>query len=250
MGRKNSPRSEPTSEVCTPGVHMRTDSGDLPTAVLATASSALRRCWTAELSGRLALVEAVDRVELEAVMLTTPRVVVFLDLALRGLNGLDGVSDLHKVNPGARIVLLASAPSDREAVFALASGARGYCDRNIAPALVSKAAEVVQEGEIWIGRRVVQHLLWRITSLARTCPVAGSARRQSLRRFEFLGPRERQIALLVGTGANNKEIARVLGITESTVKGYLSSTFRKLGVSDRFRLALFVTGIARARRGR
>ena len=148
---------------------MRTDSGDLPTAVLATASSALRRCWTAELSGRLALVEAVDRVELEAVMLTTPRVVVFLDLALRGLNGLDGVSDLHKVNPGARIVLLASAPSDQEAVFALATGARGYCDRDIAPELVTKAAEVVQEGEIWIGRRVERHLLQRITSLTPTC---------------------------------------------------------------------------------
>ena len=229
---------------------MRTDNGFLRTAVLATASSALRRRWTAALSGRLALVEAVDRVELEAVMRTSPRVVVFLDLALRGLNGLDGVSDLHRVNSDARIVLLASAPSDREAVFALATGARGYCDRDIAPELVTKAAEVVQEGEIWIGRRVERHLLRRITSLTPTRLDAESARRQSLRRFELLAPRERQIALLVATGANNKEIARALGITESTVKGYLSSTFRKLGISDRFRLALLVTGNARARRGR
>jgi DNA-binding NarL/FixJ family response regulator len=229
---------------------MRTDGGDLRTAVLATASSALRRRWTAELSGRLALVEAVDRVELEAVMLTSQRVVVFLDLTLPGLNGLDGVPDLHQVNPGARIVLLASAPSEREAVFALATGARGYCDRDIAPALVSKAAEVVQKGEIWIGRRVVQHLLRRITSLTPTCPDAGSARRQSVRRFAFLGPRERQIALLVGTGANNKKIAADLGITESTVKGHLTSIFRKLDVPDRLRLALFVTGNARARRKR
>ena len=154
-------------------------------------------------------------------MLTTPRVVVFLDLALRGLNGLDGVSDLHKVNPGARIVLLASAPSDQEAVFALASGARGYCDRDIAPELVTKAAEVVQEGEIWIGRRVERHLLQRITWFDPHLLDAESARRQSVRRLEFLAPRERQIALLVGTGASNKEIGRVLRITESTVKGYL-----------------------------
>ena len=63
---------------------MRTDGGELRTAVLATASFALRRRWTAELSGRLALVEAVDRGELEAVMLTSQRVVVFLDLTLPG----------------------------------------------------------------------------------------------------------------------------------------------------------------------
>ena len=60
------------------------------------------------------------------------------------------------------------------------------------------------------------------------------------RRFDFLAPRERQIALLVGSGANNKEIAERLGISESTVKAHLTSVFRKLGVPDRLRLALLV----------
>jgi DNA-binding NarL/FixJ family response regulator len=60
------------------------------------------------------------------------------------------------------------------------------------------------------------------------------------RRFDFLAPREREIALLVGSGANNREIAERLSITESTVKAHLTSVFRKLDVPDRLRLALVV----------
>ncbi len=174
-------------------------------------------------------------------MLTTPQPVVFLDTALPGLHGIDGVPDVQRVNAAARIVVLASAPSERQAVLALVAGARGYCDRNIAPSLVKKAADVVHRGEFWIGRGVVPHLLRRITSL--TPAEVGAGKGSSLpTRFEFLAPRERQIALLVGAGANNKEIAGQLSITEATVKAHLTSVFRKLNVSDRLRLALFVSG--------
>jgi two-component system, NarL family, nitrate/nitrite response regulator NarL len=220
--------------------------GEPPAVVLASSSSALRRRWLEELAGALSLAEAVDRHTLDAVLETSPSTVVFLDLALPGLGGLDGVSDVQRAHPATRIVVLASAPSEGQAVFALVAGARGYCDRNIAPSLVRKAADVVQRGEIWIGRHVVPHLLRRITSLspeARALPT----------RVDFLAPRERQIALLVGAGANNKEIASRLNITEATVKAHLTSVFRKLNVSDRLRLALFVTGqrpkLPRAPRG-
>jgi two-component system NarL family response regulator len=97
----------------------------------------------------------------------------------------------------------------------------------------------VQRGEIWIGRHVVPHLLRRISSLTPAGPDAGPGGRVS-RRFDFLAPREREIALLVGSGANNREIAERLSITESTVKAHLTSVFRKLDVPDRLRLALFV----------
>ena len=216
-----------------------TPCADPPIAVLAASSAVLRRRLAAGLEGWPAPVEAADRVELEERMLTSRPAVVFLDLALPGLSGLDGVPDIQRLNPGTRLVLLASAPSERQAVFALVAGARGYCDRNIDPSQVKKAVEVVQRGEIWIGRHVVPHLLRRITSLTPAGPDAGPGGRLP-RRFDFLAPREREIALLVGSGANNREIAERLSITESTVKAHLTSVFRKLDVPDRLRLALFV----------
>jgi two-component system, NarL family, nitrate/nitrite response regulator NarL len=216
-----------------------TQCADVHTALLAASSAALRRRWAEGLEGWPAPVEAADRGELEERMLANRPAVVFLDLALPGLSGLDGVPDIQRLNPGARLVLLASSPSERQAVFALVAGARGYCDRNIAPSQLKKAVEVVQRGEIWIGRHVVPHLLRRITSLTPAGPDAGPGGRLA-RRFEFLAPREREIALLVGSGANNREIAERLSITESTVKAHLTSVFRKLDVPDRLRLALVV----------
>jgi two-component system, NarL family, nitrate/nitrite response regulator NarL len=216
-----------------------TQCADLYTALLAASSAAVRRRWAAGLEGWPPPVEAADRVELEERMLTSRPAVVLLDLALPGLGGLDGVPDIQRLNPAARLVLLASSPSGRQGVFALVAGARGYCDRNITPLLVKKVVEVVQRGEIWIGRDVVPHLLRRITSLTPAGADAGPGGRWP-RWFDFLAPRERQIALLVGSGANNKEIARRLSISESTVKAHLTSVFRKLDVPDRLRLALFV----------
>lgn len=61
---------------------------------------------------------------------------------------------------------------------------------------------------------------------------------RALRRFH-LSPREGQLVVLLSQGLKNKEIAEVLGITEGTVKVYLSKLYEKVGAKDRFELALF-----------
>jgi len=54
-----------------------------------------------------------------------------------------------------------------------------------------------------------------------------------------LTKREGQLVGLIPQGLKNKELASALGITEGTVKVYLSRIFKKLGVNDRFELALY-----------
>jgi len=207
--------------------------------LLASPAAALRRRWGKGLGGRFLIHEVADRAGLEDGLARLRPSVVFLDLALPELGGLGSVPAVHRLNPSAKIVLLAGAPNGRQAVFALVAGAQGYCSRSIGPSLIRKATEVVQGGEIWVGRQVVRHLLKHLTSL--TKGRQGDAAAPSPTRFAFLAPRESEIALLVGVGANNKEIAARLSITEATVKAHLTSIFRKLRVSDRLRLALFVT---------
>jgi DNA-binding NarL/FixJ family response regulator len=206
--------------------------------LLASSSAALRKRWSQGLSG-FAIQEAEQRAALEQSIVQVGPAVVFIDLALPGLGGLSGVPAIQRLNPTAKILLLAGEANEGEAVFALVAGARGYCQRNIGPSLVRKATEVIQRGEIWIGRRVIPLLLKKLTGLP---PVArDDARSAAEGPFDSLAPRERQIAALVGTGSNNKEIAARLNIAEATVKAHLTSVFRKLNVSDRLRLALFVT---------
>lgn len=60
---------------------------------------------------------------------------------------------------------------------------------------------------------------------------ASSATGQHQRRD--LTPREREVIELVASGAANKRIAVVLGMTEHTVKFHLAGVFRKLGVTNR-----------------
>ncbi len=166
--------------------------------------------------------------------------VVFLDLELPGLGGITGVAALQRVDPPMKMVLLSDVPNQRDALFALVAGARGYCARDLDAALILKATEVVQQGEVWIGRHVIPYLLRKLASLsladpAEPAPGLGAA-------LDVLAPREREIALLVGAGRNNKEIALRLNISESTVKAHLTSVYRKMNVPDRLRLGLFVTG--------
>jgi DNA-binding CsgD family transcriptional regulator len=61
-------------------------------------------------------------------------------------------------------------------------------------------------------------------------------------RLGELSPREREAAIMAGSGASNREIAAGLCITERTVKAHLSAAFAKLGVRDRLQLALLLRG--------
>lgn len=99
---------------------------------------------------------------------------------------------------------------------------------------------MVQKGEVWVGRKVISHLLDTLVALTE------QERNRLLPRSEpaldVLTPREREIVGQIGNGASNKEIAHTLKVSEKTVKAHLTSVFRKLGVSDRLHLALYVNG--------
>jgi two-component system nitrate/nitrite response regulator NarL len=59
------------------------------------------------------------------------------------------------------------------------------------------------------------------------------------RRPLSLSRRQSQLLSLLVQGLKNKEIAASLGISEGTVKAYLTTLFEKVGAKDRFELALF-----------
>src|SRR5262249_2725552 len=154
------------------------------------------------LGGDLPVIGATTRAELAACTERARPAIVFLDLALPGLGGLDGVPTVRSLIPDAKVVVLAGAPNEQDAVVALVAGARGYCGRDIEPRLMRKAAQVVQRGEVWIGRHVISYLLRELATLtgaasktpATPAPVAA---------LDLLAPREREIAVLVGSGRTN-----------------------------------------------
>jgi DNA-binding NarL/FixJ family response regulator len=129
---------------------------------------------------------------------------------------------LKKVQSGARggaIVLWVDAVSTEFASQVIGLGVRGILRKTVAIEQHLKCLQSVAAGELWLEKTLSDRILTtsRVT----------------------LTQRERELLGLLAQGLKNKEMAHVLGITEGTVKVYLSNLFRKVGANDRLDLALF-----------
>jgi len=129
------------------------------------------------------------------------------------------LQSIRRANPNCRMVLLAGA-LNREFVYqAVEAGVRGILPKSLASPEVLSALEALHEGELWFEKDTLETLI-------ANKPVT-------------LTYREGQLVNLLSQGLKNKEIAWTLRISEGTVKVYLSRLFKKLGVNDRFELALY-----------
>jgi DNA-binding NarL/FixJ family response regulator len=98
-------------------------------------------------------------------------------------------------------------------------GVRGIVRKTLPAETLIECLRKVNQGELWFEKTLTDSML--------------SARKVSLTR------REGQLVTLLSQGLKNKEIATVLCVSENTVKVYLSRLFQKVGVKDRFELALY-----------
>jgi DNA-binding NarL/FixJ family response regulator len=211
-------------------------SESVPLVVIASSVAGVRKRCRQALSNGYSVHESADRGDLERGLVGRRPAAVLLDIMLPGLGGASGIASVLKLR-AAKIIVLSEAPDEREGIAILKAGARGYCHRDIDLALLEKATHVVLKGEIWVGRKLIPHLLEELTVL--TEQRRREAPGKSDDRLDRVTPRERQIVDLLSAGASNKEIAKRLNVTERTVKAHLTAIFRKLGLSGRLQLALF-----------
>jgi DNA-binding NarL/FixJ family response regulator len=129
------------------------------------------------------------------------------------------LSGIKHAISGAKIVLWVNVISTELAFQAMGLGVRGILRKTLPLELQVKCLRKVQTGELWFEKGLTDSFL--------------CARRVALTQ------REGQLVSLLSQGLKNKEIATTLMISEGTVKVYLSRLFQKVGVKDRFELALF-----------
>jgi two-component system, NarL family, nitrate/nitrite response regulator NarL len=141
--------------------------------------------------------------------------IALLDLAT-GLT-LIALRDLHRCSKGVQLVLWGD-PTIEFGFHAMELGIRGIIPVVTPIESLTEALSSIRTGQLWFEKHLMEQLLL--------------TKRVSLTR------REGQLVTLLPQGLKNKELAYALGITEGTVKVYLSRLFQKLGVNDRFELAL------------
>jgi DNA-binding NarL/FixJ family response regulator len=119
-------------------------------------------------------------------------------------------------------------------IEAFRTGARGIVYSNETLSQLAECIGHVYQGDVWVrGVDLGLILDGLLKPSVRVTDVTGRT---------LLSPREEEISRLVAEGMSNREVARALKISESTVKNSLFHVFEKLGISNRVELARYVTG--------
>jgi DNA-binding NarL/FixJ family response regulator len=150
--------------------------------------------------------------------------VVLMDLAMPVLDGIEATRRIVSARPETQVVVLTSF-SDRVGILgALDAGAVGYLLKDAEPEDLMSGIRAAARGEAPLAPKVAKAVL--------------TARREQ-RPADELTERERHVLALIAAGLPNKLIAQRLGISEKTVKGHVTSVFRRIGVDDRTQAALW-----------
>ena len=164
----------------------------------------------------------------------TPNSILILHIPQEGLLNTNDLRALRERHDRARVVILSDRPETAEGLAVLKEGVYGYCNTYITKELFLQVINTVNNGEVWVGWQLMQHLIHNIPK--------AEHREQEPLQLETLTNRELQITQLVATGMSNKRIAKTLDISERTVKNHLHSIFQKTGVEDRLNLAIRLKG--------
>ncbi|HSF71179.1 MAG TPA: response regulator transcription factor [Methylotenera sp.] len=134
----------------------------------------------------------------------------------------------------SKIIVLANVPIQAEALYSLSLGAVGYCHAYSAPEVLKEIKTVISHGGLWLGSELLKRLIEVSAKLVSNQP------KHVETLLAQLTKRQKDVAIEAAKGLSNKEIARILKITERTVKAHLAATFECLKVKDRLQLALML----------
>ena len=165
---------------------------------------------------------------------------ILLDNHLPGVNGVDALPALRLAAPAARIMMLTVSEDEADLAAALRGGACGYLLKTIEGDALVTAIHRAMRGASVVAEEMTGKLVAAYRGAA-AAPADSEAAPPPPSPIEQLSPRERDILRGIARGASNKEIARDLGIAETTVKIHVQHVLRKLGFSSRVQAAVAAT---------
>jgi DNA-binding NarL/FixJ family response regulator len=146
---------------------------------------------------------------------------VLLDIAMRGMNGLEAAARFREQHPGVKVIILSMHASEEYVLQALRAGAAAYLIKDSATAELELALKSVMRGETYlspaISRQVVEGYVRRMGAGAQVDP---------------LTPRQREVLKGIAEGRSTKRIAVDLGLSVKTVETHRAQIMERLGIRD------------------
>ncbi len=143
--------------------------------------------------------------------------VVLMDLRMPVMGGVEAIGVLRRTAPDARVLVLTTFDTDRDVLPAIEAGATGYLLKDTPRDELLRAVRAAHRGEAVLSPAVAGRLMGQVREPAQ----------------DTLTARELEVLRLVATGSTNRETARLLFISEATVKTHLLHIYAKLAVRDR-----------------
>ena len=155
---------------------------------------------------------------------------ILLDVNMPG-SGLEAALQISKAHPNIRLIMLTICDLDDCVATCLEAGVAGYVLKGTSPSELVRVVRSVCEGESYVTPALAARILTKIR--VRAAPKAPSPQND-------LTSREEAVLNQLALGLKNKEIARVLSLSEKTVKHYMTGIMQKLQVRSRLEAALRV----------
>jgi two-component system response regulator DevR len=159
--------------------------------------------------------------------------VVLMDIRLPDGSGLEACRKILASDPDIKVLILTSVIDDNLVYDAMSSGAHGYLLKEINAQGLSQAIVDVAAGKFILDPTVTTHVLNFVRN--------GSNPPNEHDKLATLSAQERRVLSFVAEGKTNKEIAEQMGLSDKTVKNYLSNIFEKLKISRRSQAAVLYT---------
>jgi DNA-binding NarL/FixJ family response regulator len=165
--------------------------------------------------------EAADGAEALALAVREKPDAVLLDIAMKGMGGLEAAARFREQHPGVKVIILSMHASEEYVLQALRAGAAAYLIKDSATAELELALKSVMRGETYlspaISRQVVEGYVQRMGAGAPVDP---------------LTPRQRQVLKGIAEGRSTKRIAADLGLSVKTVETHRAQIMERLGIRD------------------
>jgi DNA-binding NarL/FixJ family response regulator len=175
---------------------------------------------------------ADGKAALEMILEKQPEIAV-LDLVMPLLSGLDILRELVQVGTTVKVVFLSALITEEQSIQAVGVGAWGILLKESAPETLIECMSSVRVGKRWLP----DNLFGIRSSMSQRNPFDGLP--------DTLTGREWEIVNLVAQGLSNKSIARLLNLTEGTIKIHLHNVYSKLEITNRTTLAAKVISLRR-----
>jgi DNA-binding NarL/FixJ family response regulator len=207
--------------------------------VLVVDDDALVRSGLAMILGGAADVELVGQAEDGRAGLAAAREhrpdVVLMDIRMPRMDGIEATEQLAAWTEPPKVIVLTTFDADDYVARALGAGASGFLLKDTPPPSIIDAIRRVADGDPMLSPSVTARLIAQLTNGA-----APDRSRLARERMTRLTEREHEVAVAVGRGLTNAEIAATLHLSVPTVKAHIGRLFAKLDVDNRVQIAICV----------